>query len=102
MQLARECNQSLPPSIVSPQVNTKSLDGETDNKLRVAPKAFEEAGVRTAAQCGALLGEVVCEGPNDVTSDFSGVLRTPVDSLDSRTSVIRFISTPRNFRSYEE
>ena len=55
-------------------VNTKSLDGETDNKLRVAPSCFVEQGpVKTADDCAQIKGVLYAEAPNDVTSDFTGI-----------------------------
>jgi magnesium-transporting ATPase (P-type) len=56
-------------------VSTKSLDGETDAKLREAPKATVQRLV--AAGLPALLqlrGHMRCEAPNNITSDFSGLL----------------------------
>ena len=65
-------------------VNTKPLDGESDTKLRLAPKtlpgilagAVDRNGNPSAAALRKhLTGEVLCEEPNDKVNDFQGQLR---------------------------
>ena len=64
-------------------VNTKPLDGESDTKLRLAPKvlpalldeAVQGDAVDVAALRRVLTGEVWCEEPNDKVNDFMGQLR---------------------------
>ena len=58
-------------------VKTQSLDGETDSKLRLAPKLMStllEHGHDAAAIRAALKGVVRCEEPNDKVNDFTGQL----------------------------
>ena len=60
-------------------VNTKPLDGETDSKLRVAPKALlplleTPAACEPAALRSALRGHVRCEVPNDKVNDITAQL----------------------------
>jgi phospholipid-transporting ATPase len=68
-------------------VNTKPLDGESDTKLRLAPKALpaqlgrvqpsSEADDLDVAELVRVLdgGEVWCEEPNDKVNDFMGTLQ---------------------------
>lgn len=63
-------------------LSTKSLDGETDAKLREAPRATAArlaaaaaAGQTPASALLSLRGSLRCEGPNSISSDFSGLLR---------------------------
>lgn len=70
-------------------VNTKSLDGETDNKYRQALKVIlrrrndgqctsEKDGIPingTAEELSELQGIVNCELPNNMTNDFNGTVR---------------------------
>ena len=63
-------------------VNTKPIDGETDIKLRVAPRATVEAlsgaGERSGAEASeiqrVLSGYVLTEAPNEKVNDFTGQL----------------------------
>jgi len=68
-------------------VNTKPLDGETDMKLRLAPKVFEsllmdvdvgtDEGEAAAARAlpALLRGKVLCEQPNNKINDTSAEVR---------------------------
>ena len=84
---------SDPKSMGQCWTNTKPLDGETDTKLRLAPKVavellrpLGEADVQVDEGAGGgrsklheLLGGayVACEAPNDKVNDFSGQLFLP-------------------------
>ena len=74
-------------------VKTQSLDGETDAKMRLAPKL---AASRLAqSKCGApelravLRGHVRCEAPDDKVNDFTGqlVLESAEDGQTERCVV---------------
>ncbi|KAK1935341.1 Phospholipid-transporting ATPase 3 [Phytophthora citrophthora] len=65
-----EPNPSEPAGIC--YVETKSLDGETNLKLRHACDATLH--VRTAAQVAALAGQLRCENPNKAIGRFDGTL----------------------------
>ncbi|KAG5183758.1 hypothetical protein JKP88DRAFT_198883 [Tribonema minus] len=54
-------------------VETKSLDGETNLKIRQVPKGLVGA-VRRSAEAGALRGRVVMEHPNRLINNFAGTL----------------------------
>lgn len=72
-------------------VSTKSLDGETDAKLREAPKAtaqrIADEGQAAEGALLALRGRLRCEAPNNITSDFSGLLYLDVPPQDADGSV---------------
>jgi len=57
-------------------VNTKPLDGESDTKLRLAPKQTVEllAGVEPQHLANKLEGSMYVEAPNDKVNDFMGQL----------------------------
>ena len=58
-------------------VNTKPLDGESDLKLRLAPKALHDlaadgVSLENQFEWDRLRGTVRCEAPNDKVNDFMG------------------------------
>ncbi|KAJ1624942.1 hypothetical protein T492DRAFT_880973 [Pavlovales sp. CCMP2436] len=65
-------------------VSTKSLDGETDSKLREAAKAtfarLSAAGCDACATLLRLRGALRCEAPNGNCNDFAGMLHLEPDS----------------------
>ncbi|RLN50394.1 hypothetical protein BBJ29_000922 [Phytophthora kernoviae] len=71
-----EPNPSEPAGIC--YVETKSLDGETNLKLRHACDATLH--VHSAAQVAALTGQIRCENPNKAISRFDGTLSISSDS----------------------
>jgi len=67
-------------------VSTKSLDGETDAKLREAPKPTSSRIAKRGSPEEALLamrGKLRCEAPNNITSDFAGLLYLEPESEGS-------------------
>ncbi|RQM16150.1 hypothetical protein DD237_004572 [Peronospora effusa] len=64
-------------------VETKSLDGETNLKLRHACDATMH--VQTAAQVAALSGQLRCENPNKVIGRFDGTLSVTEETKTAET-----------------
>ncbi|CAH0493862.1 unnamed protein product [Peronospora farinosa] len=64
-------------------VETKSLDGETNLKLRHACDATMH--VQTAAQVAALSGQLRCENPNKVIGRFDGTLSVTDETKTAET-----------------
>ena len=66
-------------------VNTKSMDGETDNKYRRALMSTagtaETPKLCTMDEIASLTGRIICELPNSKTNDFSGSLHNNVGEL---------------------
>ena len=65
-----------PKQVRSCWVNTKSLDGETDNKYRQALEctAYYPTSKEMLSEesIGSLRGVIECENPNNITNDFNG------------------------------
>ena len=67
-------------------IETKSLDGETNLKIRVAlPPTVERIGTR-AEDAAKLRGHVVCEQPNNVIHSFTGTLHVAMFAGDARAA----------------